>query len=302
MDFLACKELSNLPLLTLKSKKMISIAQHTELFSILGYSVQTWGTIVAIGIIIALVLMLRKAQQKKVFEKAQALVLCVMISAIIGARFAYIIINLSEFHSTWSLFEIWNGGLISWGFILGGIIGTILFKIAGDAKNSETKDLLDMMAPYFILAIAIGRIGCFLRGCCFGIPSSLPWAVSYDGEISIHPTQIYHSIADFIIFFILLKINKKKDYLESKKIKSKFEFFNKKMGTFLLFILLYSAERFFIDFLRYHPASEYVGAITITQIIFVLLFAAAFWLLSGKIKKERKTGSAYISSYSSVSS
>jgi len=261
---------------------MISLTSQTELFNILGYSVQTWGTIVAIGIIIGLFFMFRKAKQKKLFEQSQILITYFMIAAIICGRIAYILINPSEFPNFLSLFAIWGGGIISYGVLLGGILGVAAYKLTSKVSNSEIKEILDLIAPYFILAIAIGRIGCFLRGCCFGIPSDLPWAVSYNGEIPVHPTQIYHAILDFIIFFTLLKVNRKKEHLQAKGIESKFKFFSRKGSTFLLFLILYSVERFFVDFLRYHPSTEYIGAISITQFVFMFIFAIAFWLLTKK--------------------
>jgi len=264
---------------------MISITPYTEIFKIFGYSVQTWGAVVAIGIAISLFLMLKKAAKKKLFDDAEILISYVMVSALIGARAAYVIVSPEEFPNFFSLFMISEGGLISWGFLLGGIFGAILCKLFTKMKNEKIRELLDLMAPYFMLAIAIGRIGCFLRGCCYGIPSGLPWAVSYAGEIPVHPTQIYHSILDFLIFFALLKINSKKEHLQSEKIESKFSLINRKGSSFLLFLILYSAERFFVDFLRYHPAAEYIGAISITQFVFMLVFFAAFWLI---IKKNAK--------------
>jgi len=265
---------------------MISITPQTELFSILGYSVQTWGTIVALGIAVSLFFLFRKAKQNKLLEQSQMLIVYILFSGLIGARIIYILLNPSEFPNFLSLFEVWKGGIVSWGVFLGGFLGIMLFKITSKIKSSELKNLLDLMAPYFILAVAIGRIGCFLRGCCFGIASNLPWAIVYieglssqAGLTAVHPTQLYHAILDFLIFIILLKINKKKEFLNKNKQKSRFGFFNKAGGTFLLFILLYSVERFFVDFLRFHPASEYIGRITITQIIFTFLFFIALFLL-----------------------
>jgi phosphatidylglycerol:prolipoprotein diacylglycerol transferase len=229
--------------------------------------------------------MLKKAKQKKVVDDAESLIVFAMVFAIIGARIAYIIINPSEFPSFLSLFEIWKGGMISWGFLIGGILGAFIFKASKKMKKEKFLYLLDLMSPYLILAIAIGRIGCFLRGCCFGIPSDLPWAVNY-GNGGVHPTQIYHSIADFLIFIFLLKMQKKKDKIKEKKMKSKYSILNLSGSTFMLFLMLYSLERFFIDFLRYHPAGEYIGKITITQIIFLVIFAASVFFIKKEKEKE----------------
>ena len=235
--------------------------------------------------IFSLILMLRKAKQMKLLNDAESLIVFAMVFAIVGARIAYIIVNPSEFPSFLSLFEIWKGGMTSWGFLTGGILGAFAFKISKKMKKEKFLYLLDLMAPYLILAIAIGRIGCFLRGCCFGIPTELPWAVNY-GEGGVHPTQIYHSIADFLIFIFLLKTQKKKEKLKEKRAKSKYSIFNIAGSTFILFLMLYSLERFFIDFLRYHPANEYIGRIAITQIIFMVIFAASFFFIKKEKEKE----------------
>ena len=283
---------------------MISLTAHTGLFRIFGYSIQTWGTVVALGIAIALLFLFKRAKQKKMLEQSQILVAYILVLGIICARIAYILVNPSEFSDFFQIFEIWKGGLISWGVFIGGFLGIIAFKIFNKIKSAELKKLLDLMAPYLILAVAIGRVGCFLRGCCFGIPTTLPWGLVYSGNDllpssyigkPLHPTELYHSILDFIIFFILLKVNNKKDFLEKTKKQSKFEFFRKKGGTFLLFILLYSLERFFVDFLRFHPANEYIGAISITQLVFVfMIFISLFMLLRRKKAEKLKLSSMHI--------
>lgn len=262
---------------------MINLTPSTELFSIWDFSIQTWGSIVAFGIIIGLLFFFIEAKKRKMYEKAEAMLVFMMLFGLILGRLAYIVVNINQFPSIYSWFELWNGGIISWGVLIGVIIGALFFKIISKTKFNELFCLLDIVAPYLILAIGIGRIGCFLAGCCYGIPSSLPWAVSYNNEAAVHPTQLYHFIADMIIFAILLKLYNKKKNLELHKAKSKFDFFNKSGSIFLMFLILFSAERFFIDFLRYHPMNEYYF-LSITQWVFLALFMAA--AISLKIKKK----------------
>jgi len=266
---------------------MIYLHAQTELFKIAGFSVQTWGSLVAIGIIIAIILMLKEARKKNLDDDVLNILVFMLFSGIICGRLAYIILNPSSFSGFLSYFALWQGGIISWGVLIGVLIGAFLFKFTTKTKFNELIGLLDLMAPYLILAIAIGRIGCLLRGCCYGLPTALPWGIVYSGGFSqgsVHPTQLYHSIFDFIIFFVLLKLGKKKSILENYQLKSKYRFFNVKGSIFLLFLILYSTERFFVDFLRYHPASEYVAGFTVTQLIFAAIFIVAAILL--KIKKQ----------------
>jgi phosphatidylglycerol:prolipoprotein diacylglycerol transferase len=265
---------------------MISLIESAELLRIGNFSVQTWGTIVAIGMIIAIILMLAEARKRKLEEKAESMLVFMIFFGLICGRLAYIAVNTGEFSNLLSWLNIWKGGIISWGVLLGVILGTIASKLITKIKLSEFYEIIDLMAPYLILAIAIGRIGCFLRGCCFGIPSDLPWAVSYSGGISVHPTQIYHSISDFMIFFLLLKLRKKKEKIKENKANSKYQFFRIPGSIFIMFLMLYSAERFFIDFLRYHPATEYFSIFSITQLMFLAVFIVASVML--KIIKKIK--------------
>jgi phosphatidylglycerol:prolipoprotein diacylglycerol transferase len=270
---------------------MINLHESTVLFSIGTFSVQTWGSLVALGMLISIFFILKEAKKRNILDKSEQLLIFIMLSGIICGRIAYILNNLSEFPTFFSFFELWQGGIISYGVLIGVIIGAFLFKFSTKTTSKEFFDLLDIFAPYLILAIAIGRIGCFLRGCCFGIPSNLPWAVVYSGEslsgsIAVHPTQIYHAIADFIIFFILLRLYKKKEHLNQTKKESKFEFFSISGSIFLLYLILYSAERFFIDFFRYHPINEYFGRFSITQWIFLAIFIVSLVILNKKRKRK----------------
>ena len=265
---------------------MINITPSTILFSLGSFSVKTWGTIVAIGMIIGILLMLIEAKKRKLYDVSVSLLAYMMILGLVFGRIAYILVNLPEFNTLLSYFAIWNGGIISWGVLLGIIAGAAVFKLISKLKYPDFLRLLDMFSPYLILAIGIGRIGCFLRGCCYGLSSSLPWAVSYAQEVPVHPTQIYHFIADMIIFAILLKLYNKKKKIGLNKLTSKFSFFKKQGTIFLLFLILFAAERFFIDFLRFHPLNEYVYGLSITQWMFSIIFIVAFVIL--KIKENKK--------------
>jgi phosphatidylglycerol:prolipoprotein diacylglycerol transferase len=268
---------------------MILINFPTELFKIGSFSVQTWGTMVAIGILIAMTFIFIEANKRKLSEKIESMLAFMLVFGIIFGRLAYILINPSEFSGILQYFEIWNGGIISWGVIIGIFLGLILSKLIAKISFDDFYSSIDLMAPYLALASAIGRIGCLLRGCCFGIQSNLPWAVMYPGySVSVHPTQIYHAIADFIIFLLLLKLYNKKKKIQEKKTQSKYKFFSIQGSIFFMFLMFYSAERFFIDFLRFHPVSEYFCGLSITQWMFIAIFIAALALLLLKNKIIKK--------------
>jgi hypothetical protein len=98
---------------------------------------------------------------------------------------------------------LWSGGLSS----MGGI-GTMAFALALVARGSRHRlaDLADALAPAGILALAIGRIGCFLGGCCYGRPTALPWGVVFPeiGPPARHPLQLYSAGLDLLLALALL--------------------------------------------------------------------------------------------------
>ncbi len=121
--------------------------------------------------------------------------------------------------------------------LLSAIIFTLIYcKI----KKWPTKRILDYFAISACLTSSLGRIGCFLHGCCGGKPTNLPWAVKFPrGSTLVHPTQLYHfGFELFILLPILLWIDKRK----------------KSDGqTFWSFMFLYSFFRFWIEFIRTNP-------------------------------------------------
>lgn len=118
----------------------------------------------------------------------------------------------------------------------------------------------DVFAPGLALGHGIGRIGCFLAGCCWGLQCDRPWAVRFTDpdanamtgvplNVDLHPTQLYESVAEFIIFAILMR-----------RLRS-----DHRPGTIIgLYLLLYSAVRFLVEFVRNHEQSLTLG-LSLTQ-------------------------------------
>ncbi len=237
------------------------------------FTVYSFGFMLALSAFVFLVLVMKNSKKIMNPEKTYALLLSIIVFAILGARLAYIFVNFNEFSSFSELFMIWKGGLSGIGALLGGIFGVFIFSKINKLNFFE---LTDFIIPYVALSFAIGKIGCFLRGCCFGLPTSLPWGILYkDGSLAsevfsvpVHPVQIYQAIATLAIFFVLMEFNK----LKSRK----------NGQTFFLFLSLFSLMRFFLDFVRYYPESNYVGNFTVFQIGYGILFifSAIIFLLS----------------------
>lgn len=215
---------------------MINYNPIPILFEIGGIKIYSWGLFIILAFFVISYLLLKKTENIISKEKIYGLIFSVLIGGFIGARLAYVFINFNYFiQNPVLIFEFWRGGMVSYGAIIGALLLALIY--IKKLKLNFWK-VMDYSAPYLALGFSIGRIGCFLNWCCYGIASSLPWAIKVGSDVARHPTQIYLAIGNFIIFIILFYINNKRD----KKIKTKY--------TFLLFLIFYSISRILVDLLR----------------------------------------------------
>jgi len=242
---------------------MLPYTPHPVLLDLGFLKIYSWGFMVAIAFIAATILAAREAKRKGISpEKIYSLVAYIIIGAIIGSRIGYILFNPTSISD---IFKFWEGGMA----FHGGFIGGVLFGFFYVRKNKlNFWKITDICAPSIPLAQAIGRIGCFLRGCCYGIETTLPWGINYLGGIR-HPTQIYSSIALFLIFIFLSKQKHKKSFNGS---------------LFLTYIIIYSIFRFFIDFIRAEP--RVLLGLTGAQIVSIVLFVIAIFIVLRFKKKN----------------
>lgn len=253
---------------------MISYDPIPVLFSIGNLKIRSWGVMLALAFIVALVFMLKGAKKKKIPEKHiwNVWLLC-LIGGIAGARILYVLLNINDYIAKpFEILQIWQGGLASYG----GIALAILFVFMYVKKNKLSfADVTDIIAPYLALGFAIARIGCFLNWDDFGIASSLPWAIQVAGDVARHPTQLYLSILDFILFLGLIKINRLKEN------KTRFT----KVPTLAVFLFFYAIIRLAIEPLRVYDTSSY--NIISASISIFLLITSSLWMIK-KIRKSKK--------------
>ncbi|MFC1576245.1 prolipoprotein diacylglyceryl transferase [Candidatus Omnitrophota bacterium] len=229
---------------------------HPELFEIGAFQLKTYGVFIALAFFIGYYLVYSEAKRKNFYpEKILDLELCVLISGIIGARILHVAVNLDYYRN--HLLEIpmlWRGGLAIYGGLIFGIVASWVFMVKSKIPLRQTADLI---IPYIALGQAIGRMGCFLNGCCYGRHTIPVLGVCFPGEtVSRFPTQILASLALLAIFVILKLAQKKSPY-------SGF--------VFTLYLVLYSQQRFFIDFLR-GDTPRYAFEFTVSQFISIGIF------------------------------
>ncbi len=242
---------------------------HPVIFEFGPFKVYSYGLMVAAAFITAAFLASQEAARQKVpAEKIFNLSIYLVAAGVLGARILYVLQNL-EFYLIYpsEILMLHKGGLSFYGgFILAVICGIIFLK----RQEMPVSATLDIIAPYLALAQAIGRIGCFLNGCCYGKPTNLPFAVYFPGEtIARHPVQIYSSLI-LLFIFVILRL------FQAKRHKGVFS-----GQVFLLYCLSYGSARFFMEYLRGDNLHIFAG-FTLHQLI-----SAAVFIISLLIWRKR---------------
>lgn len=202
-------------------------------FTIFGIDIMWYAVLITSGMIIATVICCVRAPKHDLTSDQiiNFVIICIPV-AIIGARLYYVVFNW-EFYASdiKKILNIRGGGLaIHGGLIFAFVAVCILCAV----WKLRPLNVLDLAAPCIAIAQAIGRWGNYFNSEAHGGPTDLPWAITVNGQ-SVHPTFLYESIWCFLLFFFLI-------YVDNRR---KFE-----GQTLLLYGILYSAERFFVEALR----------------------------------------------------
>ncbi len=239
-------------------------------FTIFGVDVAWYGIIISIGMILGVVVASIRAKRAGLHSDTIVDMAIIAIPlAIIGARVYYFIFTYDpDIHSLLDVFSFRSGGLAIHGGLIGGVLGGYIFT---KYKNIYFWKLADIVAPSIILGQAIGRWGNYVNQEAHGGPTDLPWAIEVNGEM-VHPTFLYESLWNIGVFLFLLIYSKK------KKVTGE---------VFLLYIILYSVGRVFIEGLR--TDSLMLGQFRVAQLISVGLILAALGIRQILAKKAQES-------------
>lgn len=249
-------------------------------FDVFGmFSVQIWGLLVALGMLVALLISLGRAKRMKGPDKEKItsenlydIFIIVFISSIIGSRLVFALEHLSEFTGIFDLVNFTKGGLSLYGGFLFGVFAAYIYL---KMKKLSFWKTADIVAPGLALGIGIGRIGDYLIGNHIGARTDFFLGTYFNGDLR-HSPALYSSILAFIVFVILILV---------------WPFFKNKEGlTAYLSIVLYSGLRFLLDFTR---SADIVGVsdprfyhLTLSQWISLVLFVIFVPLFFLKLKKK----------------
>ena len=259
---------------------------HSTLFTIGPLQIHSYGTMLMLGFLAGILLSRREARRLGLSPDLPLdLGVWVLIAAIVFARGLFVAMNWSDYAPRpLEVIYLWReGGLSFHGGLLGGVIATLLFA---RARRLPFWTLADMLTPGLALGYGIARFGCFLNGCCYGSPTSLPWGVRFpvypDSQITTepsHPTQIYSALGSFLILAILLRVRGRLAV---------------RGQLFLLYLMLYAFLRAGVEvFRRGYTASTLVDGITQAQLASAVILVAAaigFAVLNRRAGNDAQSG------------
>lgn len=242
--------------------------------SILGINIHWYAILIVLAIVLSLIILKRNNKKEEVkYETILDLAIYLLPISIICARIYYIIFNIDYYIANPAeILKLKSGGLAIYGGIIGGAITTYIYcKI----KKINFLSVLDQIVPVLALSQAIGRWGNFINIEAYGTETTnlFRMGIIENGIYKeVHPTFLYESIANVIIFIILLKIGKKRQ---------------KSGERTLIYLMLYSFVRFFVEGIRID--SLMLNNIKISQILSLSIFVVSCSMLTYNLIKNSKT-------------
>jgi phosphatidylglycerol:prolipoprotein diacylglycerol transferase len=227
-------------------------------------SIRWYGFLIASAVLIGVTLSQTLAKRREVNPDVMSdLAIWLVVAAIPSARLYYVLFQWQEYaqHPD-QIIAIWRGGIAIHGAVIGGLLAALIFARLNRVPFWQ---LADLVAPSLILGQAIGRWGNFFNSEAFGRPTDLPWKLyippdrrppGYEGFEYFHPTFLYESLWNLMVFVILISL-----FFWGLKSGGKL-----KLGTlFLVYLVGYSCGRFWIEGLRMD--SLMLGPLRIAQVV-----------------------------------
>jgi phosphatidylglycerol:prolipoprotein diacylglycerol transferase len=237
---------------------------------IFGLTIPMYGLLMAIGLFGGgAIAAIRAKQQGLCVENLIIMAAFAVGFALIGGDllFVFATYSLKEIgaiirEGRWEL--IFSGGIVFYGALIGGVVGA---WIGSRVAKDDVRRYLDAAVPVIPLGHAVGRIGCFCAGCCYGMPTDGPLGVVYTNPVGgapvgvrLLPVQLFEAGADILIAIILMIV--------SRKAKSRYT-------TSYLYCVLYGMVRFILEFFRYDAIRGSIGGLSTSQWVSIGLILAA---------------------------
>jgi prolipoprotein diacylglyceryl transferase len=245
-------------------------------WEIAGFPLRAYALCIIVGIIVGMVIATRRWRARGGTSDTMEMVVAVAVPCgIVGARLYHV---ATDYHLYFGpgrnpvdALKIWEGGLGVWGAIAGGVLGAWL---VARRRQIRFLALLDAVAPGLLVAQAIGRLGNWFNQELFGRPTTLPWALEIDPEHrpagfeqfdTFHPTFLYELVWNLAAAVVLVLLDRRLRLGHGK--------------VFALYVLLYTAGRFWIEALRIDTVTQIAGFRLNNYTSLILFLAALVWLI-----------------------
>jgi phosphatidylglycerol---prolipoprotein diacylglyceryl transferase len=247
-------------------------------------TLHTYGVLLAIAFLAGLWIASRQAK-KEGLDGARVgdMAVYVLIAGLIGAKLLLLLVEWPHYsRNPKELLSLVQSGGVFYGGLLGAL--PVAFWYARRHKLPAWKTA-DVLAPGVVLGQAIGRLGCFAAGCCYGRPADVPWAVTFRDpytlrqvgtplDTPLHPSQLYESLATLAIFGALMWMSSRKRFHGQ---------------IALAYVGLYAFARFVLEYFRGDAARGTVfgGVLSTSQFIAVLMVLGVLLLGPQLFKTNR---------------
>jgi phosphatidylglycerol:prolipoprotein diacylglycerol transferase len=240
-------------------------------------TISSYPVMICLGACLAIWFTLREIDRRGL-DRPQYITICLIgfSSGIVGARIMNCIVFYELYRGKpwWKMLALWEGGLAMYGGVL---LALPLCYAYIRREGLSFWEVTDTLAPPWMLLLIVGRLGCFLNGCCYGKPTTVPWGLFAKDSARLsgyyattHPTQLYSSLAALVIFMVMWQVRRKPRFTGQ---------------VTLIFLILYPIARFVIETYRADPRGmwRFFGLFTLSESqilsIPVLLFGLGAWAM-----------------------
>ncbi len=248
---------------------------YPVLFEIGGWPVYSYGVLLAAAYLAGLQLAVVRARKAGLDgAKVMDFGIYLIIAALVGAKLMLVFVDFSYYRANPK--EILSlaraGGVFYGGLIAALVVGLLLVK----RYKLPVWKTADMIAPGIALGHVIGRIGCLLAGCCYGKPTDVPWAITFQNPLAglnvgtplgvpLHPTQLYDAGTELAIMIFLLATEKKGQRFAGR--------------TFWLYMLLYAVSRYVVEMYRGDDRGMIAYFFSTSQLVSIAIVPVSLYML-----------------------
>ena len=248
---------------------------HPILFDLGGFTIYAYGVLLAAAYLLGLQFALMRARARGLDgQRVMDLGIWIIISALVGAKLLLFVVDFRRYtgHPR-DLMELLRSGGVFYGGLIAAVVVALVYLRRHRLPLWTTTDVF---APGIALGHVVGRLGCLMAGCCFGRPTSVPWAITFRDPaamanvgtplgVPLHPTQLYEAGAEALILAFLLAFERRGRPFPGR--------------TFWSYMLLYGISRFAIEFYRGDSRGMVFDVLSTSQFVSVILVPLAIVML-----------------------